>query len=191
MGERAGYRCSEGEKVSPMLRKQWFIGDTKQDLEKFVRRVAEVLMSNEFGEEELVIGDGSVALRNDLGIDRLFPAIVTAIYSPPFDSIYKEMAHDISDHGIYEIEMIKWNEWLVNSYRVTIVRVDKEGNKYGIDEILEKKLNTKDMKWNQEVGDKTVLMKVRFREGETLEEGMIVSEENMPLNGTTIRVSFR
>ena len=90
MGNRAGYRCREGEEVSPMLRKQWSVGNTREQIETFVRKVAKVLM-----DRETEIGGGAAALRDDLDIGRLFAAMVHAIYSPPFDSINKEISSDI------------------------------------------------------------------------------------------------
>ena len=53
MGERAGYRCREGQDVSPTLRKQWFCGESKGGLENLIRDVADVLSTG--------------ALRGDLG----------------------------------------------------------------------------------------------------------------------------
>ena len=118
MSENAGYVCrnSNGER-SPMLRKQWFIGNEEEIIRNFVLGTAKVLMSG-YSDGGKKIGSGTTALRNDLDIDRLFAAMVKTIYNQPFDSIYAGIAPDIANNGIYEIEMLDWNLWNINNYSV-------------------------------------------------------------------------
>jgi hypothetical protein len=150
MGERAGYRVRQGKLVSPLLRKQWFIGDGEKELKKLVMSVAEKLMSTPYSDEEPKIGSGFVALREDLDIGRLVAALYSVLYKPPFDSIEFSTNCDISDHGIYEIELVRWNLWTVNHYSV---RWDSKND-------------------TEHVGRKKVLFCVKFIPGQTLKNGV-------------------
>jgi len=124
MGERAGYRARQGRLVSPILRKQWFLGDSEDDLKWLVTEVAKRLlcMTKEYKvlgvKGEQIINSGLVALRSDLDIHRLTAALYDAVYTPPFDSIEFTYDCDIGDHGLYEIELKRWNVWVVNHYNV-------------------------------------------------------------------------
>lgn len=109
MGERAGYRVREGDEVSHILRKQWYTGD---DMDLLVTDVVNVLATGH------LIGSGRCALRDDLGIGRLSAALFSVVYDAPFDSIEFDTVCDISDHGLYEIEMVEWDHWKVWNYCV-------------------------------------------------------------------------
>jgi hypothetical protein len=111
MSESAGYRCRWKENISPMLRKQYFIGRNNKILKDFIFDTAKVLVG-----DTNIIGSRLEALRGDLYIDRLFGAMVYVLYKPPFDGIFEGDAPDIEDFGIYEIEMLKWNKWNLNNY---------------------------------------------------------------------------
>lgn len=111
MGDKAGYRIRDGDEVSNLIRKQWQI----EDIEDLVTNVAKTLLESYKGQN--VIGDGGVALRNDLDIGRLTAALYHVVYEPPFDSIETNpMSCDISDNGLYEIELVEWNHWKVFNY---------------------------------------------------------------------------
>lgn len=133
MGERAGYRVAEitrsGKRVeSWVARKQWYLGGSKAELEKWVKDVARVLMSTSasglLGKAQ--INDGSVALRHDLGIGRLYHALIQATLGSGFESLHPTIQCDIDDHGLFEIEMIKWNEWAINHYKTCRKKTKKE-----------------------------------------------------------------
>jgi hypothetical protein len=115
MGERAGYRVRQGNEVSNLLRKQWYVGDDETDINALVVGIAQTLMNSPYklAHHDETIGGGGVALRNDLNIGRMTSALYHTIYSPPFDSIENDINCDISDHGIYEIELVAWNKWKI------------------------------------------------------------------------------
>jgi hypothetical protein len=138
MSESAGYRCRMGNDISPMLRKQYYIGSDTENLKDFIFSTAKVLI----GDESNKIGSGQGALRDDLDIDRLFAAMAYILYVPPFDGIYKEDAPNIGDFGIYEVEILEWNEWNLNNYPSGYTDLED---------------------------DKTTLLHAVFTEGETLE----------------------
>ncbi len=147
MGERAGYRCRQGEEVSPIFRKQWFIGDGDEELKGFVTAVAGKLMeTTRFDGSEPCIADGDVALRDDLWIGRLFPAMLSVLYDPPFDSVETTTNCDISDHGLFEIELWRWNLWSLNHYDVGFM--------------------------TGELGEKEILFGVEFVRGKPLKRGV-------------------
>ena len=113
MGNRAGYRIREGDKVSHLIRKQW----QYDDLRWVVTSVAQTLLQtcNGIGD----VGDGSVALRHDLDIGRLTAALYSVAYEPPFDSIRTDpLTCDISDNGLHEIELVDWNHWKIWHYTI-------------------------------------------------------------------------
>jgi len=143
MGERAGYRARQGRITSPILRKQWFIGDSEEELKDLVGKVALKLVEDAWGDP--VINGGGVALRDDLDIGRLTAALYAALYEPPFDSIEFTVDCDIEDHGLYEIELVRWNLWSFNHYKVS-------------------------GKW---VGPREILFAVKFIPYRTLSEGTV------------------
>jgi len=112
MGNRAGYRVREGNKTSHILRKQWAI----EDIGHVVKDVAQMLCTTVRGHG--VVGAGNVALRNDLHIGRLAAAMYSVLYRAPFDSIATGINCDITDAGLYEIELVEWNVWEVWRYPV-------------------------------------------------------------------------
>jgi hypothetical protein len=117
MGERAGYRVRVGKEISPLLRKQWFVGDERDTIRKLMKKVS-ITLSKTFGDKTAVANDGGIALRSDLDIGRLTMAFFDVLYDPPFDSLEFGTNCDISDHGIYELEMIKWDKWIFSNYPV-------------------------------------------------------------------------
>jgi hypothetical protein len=156
MGERAAYKVSEGGKSLFMIRKQWYIGSRHAEIENLIREIAEKLMTDRFCGSigKIKIGDGSIALRDDLGIGRMSVALMMSLSSPPFDEIVEsnDLNCDINDHGIFEIEMITWNKWAVNRYPVTWDDATK-----------------KDV-----LGAKKHLAAFLFESGKTLDKGMSV-----------------
>lgn len=112
MGERSAYRAREGEKTGPMFRRQWYVGDSPEDIENLVRGIAENLMDSRYEDSE--INSGGNALRHDLFLGRLNTALFGALYDSCFQSMVCGTPTDISNHGIYEIELIEWNHWAVN-----------------------------------------------------------------------------
>ena len=147
MGERAGYRVREGNTVSHILRKQWFIGNRRKDIETLVKKVARKLLINDLikeGVEE--INSGGIALRHDLYIGRLTASLFSVLYEPPFDSIEHSPDCDISDWGLYEIELVEWNRWVIWHY---------------------------DVAWNDgELENKEKIAEVTFQSGKMLDDGM-------------------
>lgn len=125
MGERAGYRVKEKDQVSALLRKQWYLGGNSKAIKAFVTNVATTLL-NSGRDEAARVGDGMIALRNDLDLSRLTAAVYAVSYRAPFDSIETNEACDISDHGITEIELVSWNHWKVNHYNITDWQVPVE-----------------------------------------------------------------
>lgn len=130
MGERAAYRVKgpmwsrKGKWTSPMLRKQWYVGGSMDDIKGLFKAIAGELLNAHSGlpaalrRETQKIGSGMVALRNDLEAGRLTAALYKAIYHPPFDSIEISTNCDIHDHGLYEIELVSWNHWLLWHYDI-------------------------------------------------------------------------
>lgn len=155
MGERAAYRVKQGDEYSPMMRKQWYVGSSHQELTNLITKVASMLASSRFsrrGDVVSEIGAGGGALRDDLGWNRLAAALFDVLYDPPFDEIVSagDIHCDINDHGIYEIEMIEWDIWEINQYDVDW-NSDTESNSLGL---------------------MTHIATVTFQNGKTLEEGM-------------------
>ena len=149
MGDRAGYRIKEGDIVSNLIRKQWQIDDIKE----LVTDIAKTLLSGY--DEQGTIGDGFVALRNDLDIGRLTAALYHVVYEPPFDSIETDpMACDISDNGLYEIELVERNHWKVFNYS------------FGWDDN------------DITLFDGLLIAEVTFTEGKSIEDGMKYTADN-------------
>ena len=174
MGERAGYRCRQGESVSPMLRKQWYVGEDRESIEFFVKDVAKVLLMNYLGKEEK-IGSEESALRKDLNIDRLFSAMVHTRYSPPFDEICNGVASDISDHGVFEIELLAWDWWAVNHYPVDEMWIDEKGEQHTSEEVEKSGLCFEKMEWERmdvvREEKKMPIVTAEFVEGKMLDKG--------------------
>jgi len=112
MGNRAGYRVRDGNKTSHILRKQWAI----EDIGHVVKDVAQMLCTTVRGHDD--INAGTVALRDDLHIGRLAAAMYSVLYRAPFDSIEVDINCDITNAGLYEIELVEWNFWKVWNYSV-------------------------------------------------------------------------
>lgn len=145
MGDRAGYRIKEGAEVSHLIRKQCQI----DGIEWIVTNVAKTLL--ESYNDEGIIGDGFVALRGDLDLGRLTAALYNTVYAPPFDSIETDpLGCDISDNGLYEIELVEWNYWKIWNYA------------FG---------------WNDlSLSDAVLIAEVRFTEDKSLSDGMEYKE---------------
>lgn len=58
-------------------------------------------------------GGGFGALREDLDRSRAFAALVVAFYKPPFDSIHDDVNCDIHDNGLLEVDIRRWDKWMV------------------------------------------------------------------------------
>jgi hypothetical protein len=128
MGERGAYRVSQPRGyhswnhdgttvhskmyVSPVIRKQWYLGGDKGDIENWVLRIATILCGRDN------IDGGCSALRSDLDHRRFFIAMVHALAVPPFDSLETSLNCDCDEHGLYEIELNAWNCWTINHYEV-------------------------------------------------------------------------
>jgi hypothetical protein len=151
MGERAAYKVSQDGKSMFMVRKQWYLGSSHKELTILVKKIAEKLMTTRFESEKLTINCGSVALRQDLDINRLSMALVLTVGRDGFDEIVlaDDLNCDINDHGVYEIDLIKWNIWEINQYDVPWEGPNKD-----------------------KLGIKKHLATVTFKEGKTLEDGM-------------------
>ena len=123
MGERAGYRVRQGDKVSHIFRKQWYIGGTKKELEELLTKVCDTLRGTNYQwgvPFPPINGNIDSALRSDLGIARVSAALFASLYTPPFDGIHLDERCDLSDHGIFEIELLSWDKWQLNHYKVTM-----------------------------------------------------------------------
>lgn len=160
MGERSAYRTAvvnkrEGTMYSPYLRKQWFVGDNEEDIKQLVRGVAKGLTYTPHKNEHAEVNSGHISLRHDLTSSpgRMFHALVHSIGNLPFDEITKELPPDITNHGIYTIKAEHWDKWVVEQTPVIWVEsgdIDQE--------VLE---------------DETItLAEIKFKRGETVEEGM-------------------
>lgn len=148
MGDRAGYRIREGDEVSNLIRKQWQISDIKE----LVSDIAETLLHDYNMQGK--INDGFVALRHDLDIGRLTAALYHAVYDQPFDSIETDpVTCDISDNGLYEIELVEWNHWKVWNYAIGWRDDD------------------------QDIFDPVLIAEVTFEEGKALSDGMTYKAE--------------
>ena len=149
MGERAAYRVKSKYEISPSLRKQWGPCRTESLIEIIINCVKILLNCDEDVLDEVKIGDGFTALRDDLedSPGRLFLALCYTLAEPPFDEITNEPA-DISDHGLFEIEIKKWNHWIVWHYNV----------KWKDDSIIK--------------GSKRKVLEVKFEKGKTIKDGM-------------------
>ena len=113
MGSRVGYRIRSGDEVSNIIRKQW----QDYDIGEVVFGVAKTLMHNNISCTEATIGGGICALRRDLDIARMTASLYSVCYEPPFDSIEIDpLTCDITDNGLHEIELVKWNHWEVWHY---------------------------------------------------------------------------
>jgi hypothetical protein len=81
-------------------------------------------------------------------------ALLMAVSNPPFDEVVEvdNLNCDINDHGVYEINLIKWNEWEINQY---------------------------DVPWEgparDTLGEKKHLATVTFEPGKTLNDGMKIA----------------
>jgi len=137
MGDRIGYRIRSGDESSAILRKQW----QDQSIEEIIVDVAKTLV---WGYE---IGSGMCALRSDLDVGRLAAALYHIVYNPPFDSIHTDpLSCDISDRGLYEIEITEWNFWKVWHYTINY------------DDIV--------------ISDPELIAEMRFEDGKPLSDGM-------------------
>jgi len=153
MGERAAYKVTVKGKSLFMVRKQWYLGSTHNDLKTIAYNVAKSLMVDRSGIScgvPIKIGDGMIALREDLGIGRLSMALLLSVSSPPFDELVESdnLNCDISDHGIFEIEMLSWNHWQINHYPVTWSKGEPD-----------------------RLGEGKTLCSITFEKGKTLEKG--------------------
>ena len=166
MGERAGYRIKGKEGTSPILRKQWFVGDDEKTLHIFIHEVAQTLCDG--GQ----IDSGMCALRHDLDVGRLSLAVYHVLYSPPFDSMEFDTNCDISDHGLYEIELVKWNHWKLNHYTIPFLLTEKDiDSKDWLDEASKKR-------YKQQLKDKdksTLLADIKFTSDKSLSDGMKIT----------------
>ena len=130
MGERIGYCVRDPNGRSPIFRKQWMI-----EPETVVKLTWDKLLTtmsfegDEFKEVKRNVGDGSIALREDLTKSRAFAALVNTIYSPPFDSIHTDINCDINDHGLIEIDVSEYNNWKIYHIPIPYNEDDKEGDK--------------------------------------------------------------
>ena len=115
MGLRIGYRIRSGDETSAILRKQW----KNYAIDRIVFGTAKTLMTCFVIRGEKPIGSGLCALRSDLDIGRLSAAMYHTVYSPPFDSIETDpLGCDISDNGLFEIELVEWDHWQINHYEI-------------------------------------------------------------------------
>ncbi len=147
MGDSVGYRIKEGGNVSNLIRTQWMACEIKET----VTDIARALLDRYGGCG--VIGDGSVGLRNDLSIGRMTSALYHVVRTAPFDRIETDpMECDITDNGLYEIELIRWNYWKVFQYPIPIGTPDASAIK------------------------KRMVAAVMFTEGKTLDDGMNYKE---------------
>ena len=174
MGERAGYRCRMGKSVSPMLQKKRYVGEDKGSIEFFVRDVATVLLTDYLGKERK-IGSGRSALRKDLTIDRLFSAMVHTWYEPPFDKICNGVASDISEHEVFEIELLAWDWWAVNHYPADEMWIDERGEQHTSEEVGKSGLCFEKMEWERidivKEEKKMPIVTAEFVKGKMLDEG--------------------
>ena len=163
-----------GKSVSPMLQKKRYAEEDKESIEFFVRDVATVLLTDYSGKERK-IGSGRSALRKDLNIDRLFSAMVHTWYEPPFDEICNSVASDISDHGVFEIELLAWDWWAVNHYPVDEMWIDEQGKQHTSEEVEKSGLCFDKMEWERvdvvREEKKMPIVTVEFVEGKMLDEG--------------------
>lgn len=108
MGDRAGYRFVSKKEVSPIYRVQWM-----KSINGVVQNTWDTLCDGK------PIDDGSCALRTDLGIGRAFAACIYSNYTPPFESIENITDCDISDEGLFEIDISNYKKWVVYHYDVS------------------------------------------------------------------------
>ena len=146
MGERTAYRVKSDYETSPCLRKQWGYFTT-EELKEIITLCAKYLCK--YNKHKGKIGDGITALRDDLELapGRLFLALCYVIGKTPFDMITNKPT-DISDHGLFEIEIVKWNKWIVWHYDV----------KFEDDSIIE--------------NSKEKVLEVEFERGKTVKKGI-------------------
>jgi len=84
---------------------------------------------------------------------RLTAALYHVVYNPPFDSIQTDpLSCDISDNGLYEIELVNWNYWKVHNYSI-----GWEGD-------------------DVHLFDECLIAEVRFTNGKSLTDGMNYTE---------------
>ena len=171
MGERAGYRVREKDKVSPILRKQWYIGDDEEVITELITEIAKTL-SKGYDKELRDINDGMSALRNDLDIGRLTMAFYSLLYNPPFDSMEFDTDCDIYDHGLYELELIKWNHWKFWNIHIAFA-IDYNEKLKDMPEELKKSYDEQLKK----DGTKYLLAEVKFTKDKSLEDGMEIKYE--------------
>ena len=105
MGERIGYRTRDKYGISQIIRKQWM-----KNVQEVVTGTWNTLGGNP--------DNGMQAIRQDLGNDRAFAALVSNVYDPPFDSIHEDVNCDIVDHGLVEIDVTDYKNWQVYHYEI-------------------------------------------------------------------------
>lgn len=113
MGHRGAYRVRDGDETGAYIRQQWAIHGEKEEIKGLVRDVAETLC-RDFSGETKPINSGGVALRHDLFLGRLSAALIDVLYDRCFQSVTTDVPPDISNAGIFEIQLIEWNRWQVN-----------------------------------------------------------------------------
>lgn len=159
-------------KVAKTLMDSSYYRYTVREYEEYVAEKAKLLAEGKTKEaaelwkrekpEPAKINDGSLALRYDLHYDRLFPAMIVALYQAPFNSIETDINCDINNHGIYEIELETWNHWKVNHYDVISTIVEGETKK-----------GERTVKFLPDrLGEKVTLCEAHFWPGLTLEDGV-------------------
>ncbi len=122
MGERIGFRVKDKDGVSAIFRQQ-FMSAPQEVVENTWNTL---LSTRRFTDKDythleqviLKVGDGSVALREDLDISRAFAALVYSNYEPPFNSIEQNIHCDINDHGLVEIDISDYKHWKVFHYDI-------------------------------------------------------------------------
>ena len=118
MGSRAGYMTQDKNGYSQIFRKQWACS-----IEELVTKMWATLSE---GKEP---GNGSQAIRNDLNNGRAFAALVICAYDKPFDSVEVDTHCDISDNGLFTIDVSDWKNWKV--YNNSIGWEESEEGKLG------------------------------------------------------------
>jgi len=102
VGSRIGYCVRKANKRSQIFRKQW-----KQSISFVVQNMWDLLSLKK---KEL---GGMQAIRDDLGIERAFAALVVSAYTPPFDSIEEDTGCDITDNGLITIDISDYKDWKI------------------------------------------------------------------------------
>lgn len=122
MGERIGFRVKDKNGVSAIFRQQ-FMSAPQEVVENTWNTLLshKTFVDKDYSKLQLVhgkVGDGMLALRNDLDIGRAFAALVYSNYEPPFNSIESDVNCDITDHGLVEIDVSDYKHWKVYHYEV-------------------------------------------------------------------------